>query len=142
MSDAQTKTPLQLPEHVKLAMIEHTQKHFPKEACGFLIADEGNKVVRIQSMHNVEDSPIGYSMEPKEQLLVEKDLRQRKEKIIGIYHSHTASDAYPSSVDVRLAISPDISYILVSLKDRQKPVVKSYRIEGEAIIAEPIQQSG
>lgn len=133
---------LMLSKVVQETMIAHAQERYPKEACGFLIANEGNKIVRIQTMRNVDDSPIGYSMEPKEQFLVEKQLRQRKEQIVGIYHSHTASDAYPSSVDVSLAISPDISYVLVSLKDRQTPDIKSYRIKGETIIPEPIQQVG
>ena len=62
-------------------------------------------------------------------------LRQR---LIAIFHSHTASDAYPSSVDVRLAISPDIAYVLVSLKDRQHPVLKSYTIEGQRISEHPV----
>ncbi len=78
-------------------------------------------------------------MDPKEQLQAEKQMRQRGQRMVGIYHSHTASDAYPSSVDVRLAISPDISYVLVSLKDRARPVVRSFRIDGAEITEEPVQ---
>jgi proteasome lid subunit RPN8/RPN11 len=88
----------------------------------------------------VEDSPIGYSMDPKEQLRVEKQMRARGQRMAGIYHSHTASEAYPSSVDVRLAISPELSYVLVSLQDRLRPVLKSYRIDGTAITPEEVVQ--
>ena len=115
----------------------HCQQHYPKEACGIL-AGQGETVAQVYPMRNVEDSPIGYSMDPKEQLLVEKQMRQRQQRLLGIYHSHTATDAYPSPVDVRLAISPDISYVLVSLKDRAKPVMHSYRILETAIQQEDL----
>ena len=89
-------------------------------------------------MTNVENSSIGYSMDPKEQLQLEKQMRSRGQRMLAIYHSHTASDAYPSSVDVRLAISPEVSYALVSLKDQTRPAFKSYRIEGSRIDEEPV----
>jgi proteasome lid subunit RPN8/RPN11 len=89
-------------------------------------------------MRNVEDSPIGYSLDPKEQLMVEKRMRTQRQKMLGIYHSHTASDAVPSTVDVSLAISGDISYVLVSLKEFDAPVMKSYRINGSVVTNEDI----
>ena len=122
-------------------MVAHCRSRYPKEACGILAAVTlDGPVTQVYPMTNVEDSPIGYSMDPKEQLSVEKQMRSRGQRMVGVYHSHTASDAYPSSVDVSLAISPDISYVLVSLKDRQQPVVKSYRIAGTAIEEEPVAQ--
>ena len=98
-------------------------------------------VTQVYPMTNVEDSPIGYSMDPKEQLMVEKQMRRLGQRMLAIFHSHTASDAYPSSVDVSLAISPDVSYVLVSLKNRQQPVVKSYRMTGTMIEEEPMAQA-
>ena len=105
-----------------------------------MLAGAGGIVAQVYPMTNVEDSPIGYSMDPKEQLLIEKQMRQRRQAMLGIYHSHTASDAYPSPVDVRLAISPDVSYVLVSLKDQPRPVVKSYRIDGTRVTEEEVVQ--
>ena len=105
-----------------------------------MLAGAGGVVAQVYPMTNVEDSPIGYAMDPKEQLVIEKQMRQRHQTMLGIYHSHTASDAYPSSVDVRLAISPDVSYVLASLKDRQRPVVKSYRIDGTRVTEEEVVQ--
>ena len=124
------------------AIVTHCQSRYPKEACGVLAGNgqppvgAAGDVVAVYPMTNVEDSPIGYALDPKEQLHVEKQMRAQKQKLLGIYHSHTASEAYPSPVDVRLAISPEISYVLVSLKNREKPVLKSYRIESEQIIPE------
>jgi len=123
-------------------VIAHCQEHNPKEACGFLAADAAGRIVKVYPMTNVEDSPIGYSMDPKEQLQVERQMRQAGHHLIAIYHSHTASAAEPSSVDVSLAISPDISYVLVSLKDPSKPDFKSYRISEKTVTAERVDVVG
>ena len=118
-------------------VVAHCRHHYPKEACGIL-AGQAETVSQVYPMANVEDSPISYAMEPKEQLQTEKQMRQRHQQMLGIYHSHTATDAYPSSVDVGLAVSPDVSYVVVSLKDRQRPEFKSYRIDGRQILPEDV----
>ncbi len=137
---------LQLSQALVDQMIEHCRSRHPKEACGMLagkgLALQSGSVriaTAIYPMTNVEDSPIGYSMEPREQLRVMKEMRQRNQHMLCIYHSHTASAAYPSSVDVSLAISPEISYALVSLKDPEHPDLKSYRIDGQRITPEEIR---
>lgn len=118
-------------------VLAHCRRHYPKEACGILAGRDG-VVSRIYPMTNVEDSPIGYAMDPKEQLKIDKQMRQQPEQMVGIFHSHTATAAYPSPVDVSLAISPDVSYVLVSLKDQQRPEFKSYRIDGARIAPEDV----
>ena len=119
-------------------VIAHCRSKYPKEACGILAGTDG-VVEQVYPMTNVEDSPIGYSMDPKEQLFVEKQMRNRGQQMVGIFHSHTASGAYPSSVDVSLAISPDIAYVVVSLKDPQRHEFKSYRIDGSTVTPEDVQ---
>ena len=132
---------LTIPAQCYEEMVAHCRSLYPKEACGLLAAAvPGGPVTQIYPMRNVEDSPIGYSMDPREQLQVEKRLRQQGQRMAGIYHSHTASAAYPSPVDVSLAISPDIAYVLVSLRDHRQPVVKSYHIAGTVIEEEPLAQ--
>lgn len=128
---------LTIPKALYEEVIAHCQSRYPKEACGILAAAADGTVAKAYPMTNVEDSPIGYSMDPKEQLHVERAMRAGGLRMAGIYHSHTASGAYPSSVDVGLAISPEVSYILVSLTDRDNPEFKSYRIDGRTIIPEP-----
>ena len=122
-------------------VLVYCKSRYPKEACGLLAGKDG-MVRQVYPMTNVEDSPIGYSMDPKEQLQAEKRMRQRGQRMVGIFHSHTASAAYPSSVDVRLAISPDVSYVLVSLQDQAHPAFKSYRIDGQRITEEAVQIDG
>lgn len=123
-------------------VMAYCRRHYPKEACGLLAGEKGaaeRTVVQVYPMRNVEDSPVGYSMDPKEQLQVEKQMRQRGHALIGIFHSHTATEAYPSPVDVNLAISPDLSYVLVSLKDQQHPAINSYRIVDGKILQEDVR---
>ena len=129
---------LRIPRTLCEEVIAHCHNQHPKEACGYLAADTAGMVVQVYPMTNVEDSPIGYAMDPKEQLTVEKRMRSRGQSRVGIYHSHTASAAYPSSVGVSLAVSPDISYVLVSLKDRERPELKSYRIDGARVSPEEV----
>ena len=147
MAFKRSGTHLAIPHHIQQEIIAHCRSKLPKEACGLLAGDRLVEVpnpprevthVYLYPMTNVEDSPIGYAMDPKEQLLVEKQMRQRDQRLLGIYHSHTASDAIPSSVDVSLAISPDISYVLVSLKSPAHPVLKTYRIVDGEILEEDL----
>ena len=133
---------LRIPKAVQEDIIAHCQSRYPKEACGILAGANTAAepiVVQVYPMTNVEDSPIGYSMDPKEQLQIEKQMRARGQRMLAIYHSHTATAAYPSPVDVRLAISPEVSYVLVSLQDRQRPDLNSYRIDGTTITPEEVQ---
>ena len=119
-------------------MITHCLEKWPhEEACGYLAATADGTVSKVYPMTNVEHSSIGYSMDSTEQLRVEKEMRANHQRWVGIYHSHTATEARPSSVDVRHAISPDVSYVIVSLQDGDRPDVKSYRIDGTAIRLEP-----
>ena len=138
---------LKLPKPFYEEMVAHCRREYPKEACGIFAGattqglpaiDRPRTVVAVYPMRNVEDSPIGYSMDPKEQLRLDRQMRQAGQQMLAIFHSHTATAAYPSSVDVSLAISPEISYVLVSLTQPQRPVVKSYRIDGTTVTAEEI----
>jgi proteasome lid subunit RPN8/RPN11 len=135
---------LRISKALQAEVVAHCQTRYPKEACGLLagpVAGSGSErqAIQVYPMTNVEDSPIGYAMDPREQLRVEKLMRQRGQRLVGIYHSHTATDAYPSPVDVRLALSPDLSYVLVSLKDQAAPDFKSYVIDGATIAPEAIE---
>jgi len=118
---------LKLPPALYEEMVSHCQLEYPKEACGIL-AGRGGVVRAVHMMRNVDQSPISYAMDPKEQLQVMKRMRQEHDEMLAIYHSHTASAAYPSPVDVKLAVYPDVMYVLVSLKDRERPDVHGYRI--------------
>ena len=72
-------------------------------------------------------------MDPQEQFKVMKEMRQAGLDLVGIYHSHTASKAYPSSTDVRLAYYPEAVYLIIAMADRSNPLVRGYTIVDECI---------
>ena len=117
-------------------MIEHAKKGFPNEACGILAGTD--EVTDFFPMKNVDEAAISYFMDPKEQLLVFKEMRQKNLRMRGIFHSHVASEAYPSQKDVRLAFYPDVSYLIVSLSDMKNPALRSFQILDEKVTEEAI----
>lgn len=108
-------------------IIEHSKKEFPNEACGILSGSQG-KTKKVYEMINSDKSPETFFMDAKEQLQVMKEIRSCGEEMLGIYHSHVASEAYPSSYDVKLALYPEVSYVIISLKDNKNPSVRSFKI--------------
>jgi proteasome lid subunit RPN8/RPN11 len=132
---------LRIPRAVSDEIIAHCRREYPKEACGML-AGSGGVAQQGYPMRNADESPISYAMEPLEQLRVMKRMRAQGQEMLAIYHSHTASAAYPSPVDVALATYPEVSYVLVSLKDQAVPVMRSFRIRDGAITEEAVRIEG
>jgi proteasome lid subunit RPN8/RPN11 len=108
-------------------IIHHAKIEYPDEACGIL-AGTDNTVLKVYQMTNVTNSPDSYFMAPTEQLRVMKDIRQLHYEFIGVYHSHPNTDPYPSKRDVDMAYYPEAVYVIISLKDWEKPDVKAFRI--------------
>lgn len=115
-------------------IVKHCKEHFPEEACGIL-AGKNDKIEIAYPMNNKDRSPESYFMEPMEQLKAMKDIRRQGLEMLAIYHSHTSSQAYPSKKDVELAFYPSVSYVIVSLRDKENPVIRSFKIE-EGVIRE------
>ncbi|MDP2912893.1 MAG: M67 family metallopeptidase [Candidatus Omnitrophota bacterium] len=112
-------------------MIEQCRREAPDEACGIL-AGKVSKIEKVYRMDNAEKGPATFFMDPKEQFKAMKDIRQLGLEMIGIYHSHVASQAYPSGHDVEMAFYPEASYVIISLKNMESPQVRSFKIaEGE-----------
>ena len=131
---------MRLSKKIYDAMIVHAKKGFPNEACGILAGDLKKETVsEFFPMKNLDESSISYFMDPKEQLLVFKKMRQENIEMTAIFHSHVASEAYPSQKDVRLAFYPEVSYLIVSLSDRKNPVLRSFIIQDEKITEEEIK---
>ncbi len=117
---------------------EHAIHEFPNEACGILVGNQG-RVERVYEMVNAEKSPETFFMDAREQLKVMKEIRNKGEEMIGIYHSHVASLAYPSSHDVELALYPEASYVIISIKDKNNPSVRSFKIVEGKITEEELE---
>jgi proteasome lid subunit RPN8/RPN11 len=112
-------------------IVDHGMREFPNECCGLIAAKDATPV-RVYPMTNADASPASYRLDPTEQLHVFDAMDAEGMDLWAIYHSHTHSDAYPSETDRRLAFYPDSYYVLVSLTDRENPVVRAFRIlDGE-----------
>lgn len=118
---------LTIPQDIYAAIIAHARRDFPLEACGILGGTAG-VVSEYYPMANTDRSNEHFTMEPKEQFSVIKDLRSKGKEMVAIYHSHPETPARPSEEDIRLALTPDVSYLIVSLADA-RPEVRSYRID-------------
>jgi proteasome lid subunit RPN8/RPN11 len=89
-------------------------------------------------MRNLDASPASYRLDPKEQLQVFDRLDEDGQELLGIFHTHTHSEAYPSETDTKLAFYPDAYYLVMSLSDRQDPVLRAFRIIDGTIAEEEL----
>jgi proteasome lid subunit RPN8/RPN11 len=118
-------------------LIAHARADHPDEACGVIVGPEGSdRPERVIPMTNADRSPTFFRFDPSEQLQLAKELDANDEEIIVVYHSHTATEAYPSRTDISYAAEPQAHYVLVSTAEsgrEEGPVsVRSYRIlDGE-----------
>ncbi|MBS4727275.1 M67 family metallopeptidase [Mycobacterium sp. SM1] len=122
------------------AMIAHARSDHPDEACGVLAGPEGSdRPERHIAMANAERSPTFYRFDSAEQLKVWRAMEDSGEVPVVIYHSHTATEAYPSRTDVSLAAEPDAHYVVVSTRDPDRPEVRSFRIVNSTVTEEPVK---
>jgi [CysO sulfur-carrier protein]-S-L-cysteine hydrolase len=121
------------------AMVAHARADHPDEACGVLAGPEGSdRPERHIAMVNAERSPTFYRFDAQEQLTVWRAMDDADEVPVVIYHSHTATEAYPSRTDVGLAAEPDAHYVLISTRDPGQDEVRSYRIVDGVVTEEPV----
>jgi [CysO sulfur-carrier protein]-S-L-cysteine hydrolase len=100
------------------AIVAHARADHPDEACGVIAGPVGsNRPTRFVPMANAERSPTFYSFDSMEQLKVWREMDDRDEEPVVVYHSHTATEAYPSRTDVSYASEPNAHYVLVSTRD-------------------------
>lgn len=130
---------LRLPNEHYLKMVAHCITGLPDEACGLLTGDRiTGEVAACYPTPNAAASARLYSVDPRDILRVDRDADAQGVEIIGVFHSHTHTDAYPSPTDVAQAPDPGWHYVLVSLRDTH-PVVRSYsivdgRIDEESVV--------
>ena len=117
-------------------MVAHAREDDPNECCGMLGGADGSAATLYRAA-NAEASPLRYSIDAGEQFRLMREIEVAGEDLVGIYHSHTRSAAYPSQTDVNLAGWPDAVYVIVSLEDPDSPDVRGFWIrEGEIADAE------
>jgi proteasome lid subunit RPN8/RPN11 len=110
-------------------MVAHARDELPNECCGMVGGKDGeaNVVIRVA---NAAASPLRYEMDPQEQYNALKAIEDEGGELLAIYHSHTKSAAYPSQTDVNQAVAwPEQIYLIVSLADKDSPVVRGYLLK-------------
>ncbi|TWP52618.1 M67 family metallopeptidase [Lentzea tibetensis] len=122
------------------AMVAHARRDHPDEACGVIAGPAGtDSPERFIPMDNAERSPTFYRFDAAEQLKVWREMDANDEVPVVVYHSHTATEAYPSRTDVSFAGEPDAHYVLVSTRDPVEHEVRSYRIVDGVVTEEPVK---
>jgi len=128
---------LELTEAIRDAIVAHAKRDHPDEACGIVAGPEGSdRAERFVEMLNAAGSPTFYEFDSMELFRLYKEMDEAGEEPVVIYHSHTATEAYPSRTDIGLASEPGAHYVLVSTREHgnsEGPVeFRSYRIiDGE-----------
>jgi proteasome lid subunit RPN8/RPN11 len=121
-------------------IVSHARADHPDEACGVVAGPAGSDTpTRFIQMVNAERSPTFYRFDSAEQLRVWREMDDRNEEPIVIYHSHTATQAYPSRTDISYASEPNAHYVLVSTRDEQNAEFRSFRILDGQVTEETVE---
>ncbi len=123
---------LKIPDDIFEQMLEQAKAEAPIEACGILAGKHG-QVEQFYKMANTDRSSDHFMMAPEEQFSVAKDIRAAGLEMLAIYHSHPETPARPSQEDVKLALTPDVIYVILSLQNKSVPDIKGYFIDDSEI---------
>jgi proteasome lid subunit RPN8/RPN11 len=121
------------------AIVAHARRDHPDEACGVVAGPAGSDTpTRHIPMDNAARSMTFYEFDSMEHFRVWREMDDRDEEPVLIYHSHTATEAYPSRTDIALAGEPNAHYLLVSTRDAQTEEIRSFRIVDGVVTEEPV----
>ena len=128
------------------AVVAHARQDHPDEACGVIAGPAGTgRPERFVPMVNAARSPTFYEFDSMDLLRLYREMDQRDEEPVVVYHSHTATEAFPSRTDIAYASEPDAHYLLVSTREPDSEEIRSFRIvdgqvtEEEVVIVPTLQ---
>ena len=131
-----SKGVIAIPAVLRQAMIAHASSQRPLESCG-LVGGVGHEARRFWPTRNAAASPVRYEVEPRDLLTATVDIEDAGLQLWGIFHSHPATEAYPSQTDIRLAYYPEAYYLIASLAglraDGSGAVLRAFRIVGTRV---------
>ena len=131
---------LRLDRSIHDAIVEHARRDHPDEACGVVAGPEGSdRAERFVPMLNAARSPTFYEFDSTDLLQLYKEMDANDEEPVVIYHSHTATEAYPSRTDIGLAQEPGAHYVLVSTRAEDTTDFRSFRIVDGEVTEEPVE---
>jgi proteasome lid subunit RPN8/RPN11 len=132
-----------VPAEIRDAIVAHARRDHPNEACGVVAGPAGaDRPVRLVEMLNSAASPTFYQFDSIEQLKVWTAMDEADEEPVIIYHSHTATEAYPSRTDIAYANEPSAHYVLVSTREPDREEFRSFRIADGVVTEEPVEITG
>ncbi len=123
-------------------LFAYCSEGLPNESCGLfagIITDDVKTVTQIYYLKNTDQSPEHFSMDVNEQFKVISQIRKNNLQLIGNFHSHPSTPSRPSKEDIRLAFAPNLCYIIISLQDREHPVINSFTIKGGIAAKDQLQ---
>ena len=118
---------MRIPHQIYEELLAHAREEAPNECCGLIGGSDGVAKTAYRA-RNAEASPLRYNLDPQDQFRIMTEMDEKEEELSAIYHSHTASPAYPSQTDINLAAYPEALYLIVSLAEGEKDL-RGYRIE-------------
>lgn len=124
---------IRIPETIRRVMVDHARDCYPEEACGLLAGRPDGVLTKAYPLTNIAHSRVNYVIDPADHFETMRDARLRGWDLVGVFHSHTHSPAYPSPTDVALAPDPDWLYILVGMERMDTLAVRGFRIRGDQI---------
>jgi proteasome lid subunit RPN8/RPN11 len=131
---------LRIDAAIRDAMVSHARRDHPDEACGVVAGPEGSdRGVRFIPMLNAARSPTFYEFDSADLLALYREMDANDEEPVIVYHSHTATEAYPSRTDISYASEPGAHYVLISTRDDETVEFRSYRIIDGVVTEEPVE---
>ncbi|MGQ0631468.1 MAG: Mov34/MPN/PAD-1 family protein [Sporichthyaceae bacterium] len=122
------------------AIIAHARADHPDEACGVVAGPAGtDRPARFIPMPNAARSTTFYEFDSLDLLKLYREMDDRDEEPVIVYHSHTATEAYPSRTDISYASEPNAHYVLVSTKEPDTVEFRSFRIVEGVVTEEPVK---
>ena len=122
-------------------ILEQSRVEYPDECCGVILGPEGSdKAVELKPMINAAHSPTFYEFDSKDLLALYRELDDKSQEIVVVYHSHTETEAYPSRTDIAYAGEPGAHYVLVSSREEIAPAIefRSFRIIDGVVTEEEV----
>ena len=134
---------LSIDRTIRDAIVDHARRDHPDEACGVVVGPEGSdRAERFIPMLNAARSPTFYEFDSADLLALYKEMAANDEEPVVIYHSHTATEAYPSRTDISYASEPNAHSVLVSTREPESVEFRSFRIVDGIVTEEPVEVHG
>jgi proteasome lid subunit RPN8/RPN11 len=131
---------IRITDHVRSAIEEHAVRARPSECCG-LLSGKGSLITDLHPLPNGADRPeTRYFAAPEDLFSAMRRIREADQALLGIYHSHPRSPAYPSASDVEMAFYPEAVYFIISLEPRID--LRAFKIDGSRVEEVSVLEGG